>query len=617
MVSELVLPEFQMASPHNQEPLSMEARVCKLEAQVVDLGAQFQAIEDLVDKLRVKVSNLRDEMFNFRNEILEALGFDSSAPPLMNPVQRGSTVQTPPQPYQFSPPLVQLEVGRSDRSAPLVSAEESGYPAGDPEAVMMNPGVECAPMAVQKIYPNAKVTIGPCIENEFYYDFDREHLTDKDLKRIKPQMITTVQSNSNFPFPSLQWGKTEFVVGLSMNKVGNPNLPKLLDDDVILEKSPMQDLEAHKDADLNSGDIKMDGIVTDGGRIMKISHTFNVSVELFLKQEDWVTLIEYFPIELSPLGNYGYIEGVDMNINFHLGGIKVEFPLKAQNNLSGQCDAEHGFYDIVCMTPERVCLLPTNFESILLRLRICGSVMKLVGKTPNDYVNHDEVFALEAVVQDGVLVGNESDIVFLYVTLLSIALKIRGGSNVDGAGINIDFAVLIRIVLTTMRLVLQVEVELDVFYSNLRMQGCSGIPFDPGRILQCMSRPKSTADDNFGRHLQMKYGLIELTSLVRIEFYSLRYYPLILDAYNDTLGLAGEQCRENFGSFERDLVQTCNYDLQDPWGQGSVRGDGTVTPQGFQTGIEGKKKPTTGSDPGPTRSDPEPTGSDPRTTPLY
>nr|GMD99000.1 hypothetical protein Iba_chr15dCG8190 [Ipomoea batatas] len=49
------------------------------------------------------------------------------------------------------------------------------------------------------------------------------------------------------------------------------------------------------------------------------------------------------------------------------------------------------------------------------------------------------------------MVGNESDIVLLNVTLLSIALKTRGGSNVDGAGINIDFAILVRIVLTTMR----------------------------------------------------------------------------------------------------------------------------------------------------------------------
>ncbi|XP_051114695.1 threonine--tRNA ligase, chloroplastic/mitochondrial 2 [Andrographis paniculata] len=43
-------------------------------------------------------------------------------------------------------------------------------------------------MAVQKVYPDAKVTIGPWIENGFYYDFDMEPLTDKDLKKIKKEM---------------------------------------------------------------------------------------------------------------------------------------------------------------------------------------------------------------------------------------------------------------------------------------------------------------------------------------------------------------------------------------------------------------------------------------------
>lgn len=43
-------------------------------------------------------------------------------------------------------------------------------------------------MAVQKIYPDAKVTIGPWIEHGFYYDFDTEPLTDKDLKKIKKEM---------------------------------------------------------------------------------------------------------------------------------------------------------------------------------------------------------------------------------------------------------------------------------------------------------------------------------------------------------------------------------------------------------------------------------------------
>ncbi|KAG8364483.1 hypothetical protein BUALT_Bualt18G0002000 [Buddleja alternifolia] len=58
--------------------------------------------------------------------------------------------------------------------------------------------VECAhvmAMAVQKIYPDAKVTIGPWIENGFYYDFDMEPLTDKELKKIKKEMDRIISQN--------------------------------------------------------------------------------------------------------------------------------------------------------------------------------------------------------------------------------------------------------------------------------------------------------------------------------------------------------------------------------------------------------------------------------------
>ncbi|XP_065630912.1 threonine--tRNA ligase, chloroplastic/mitochondrial 2 isoform X1 [Quercus suber] len=50
-------------------------------------------------------------------------------------------------------------------------------------------------MAVQKLYPDAKVTIGPWIDSGFYYDFDIEPLTDKDLKRIKKEMDRIIARN--------------------------------------------------------------------------------------------------------------------------------------------------------------------------------------------------------------------------------------------------------------------------------------------------------------------------------------------------------------------------------------------------------------------------------------
>ncbi|MEM9088317.1 MAG: threonine--tRNA ligase [Cyanobacteria bacterium P01_F01_bin.53] len=49
-------------------------------------------------------------------------------------------------------------------------------------------------MAVQRLFPKAQVTIGPCIDYGFYYDFDApEPFTDKDLKSIKKEMIKIIK----------------------------------------------------------------------------------------------------------------------------------------------------------------------------------------------------------------------------------------------------------------------------------------------------------------------------------------------------------------------------------------------------------------------------------------
>ncbi len=48
-------------------------------------------------------------------------------------------------------------------------------------------------MAVQKLFPKAQVTIGPWIENGFYYDFDSpDAFTEKDLKSIQREMIKII-----------------------------------------------------------------------------------------------------------------------------------------------------------------------------------------------------------------------------------------------------------------------------------------------------------------------------------------------------------------------------------------------------------------------------------------
>ena len=53
-------------------------------------------------------------------------------------------------------------------------------------------------MAVQELYPGTQVTIGPVIENGFFYDFSRkEPFTEEDLKKIEKKMSEIVDRDEN------------------------------------------------------------------------------------------------------------------------------------------------------------------------------------------------------------------------------------------------------------------------------------------------------------------------------------------------------------------------------------------------------------------------------------
>ena len=55
--------------------------------------------------------------------------------------------------------------------------------------------------AVQKLFPSAKLAIGPSIENGFYYDFDLTDghaFTEDDLKKIEEEMKNIVKQNLSF-----------------------------------------------------------------------------------------------------------------------------------------------------------------------------------------------------------------------------------------------------------------------------------------------------------------------------------------------------------------------------------------------------------------------------------
>jgi len=54
-------------------------------------------------------------------------------------------------------------------------------------------------MAVQELFPGVKVTIGPAIEDGFYYDFDYERpFKEEDLPAIEKKMQEIIKSNLPF-----------------------------------------------------------------------------------------------------------------------------------------------------------------------------------------------------------------------------------------------------------------------------------------------------------------------------------------------------------------------------------------------------------------------------------
>ena len=64
--------------------------------------------------------------------------------------------------------------------------------------------------AVQELFPGTQVTIGPAIENGFYYDFYREEpFSAEDLPKIEKKMRQIIEKNQ--PFTREIWNRTEAI----------------------------------------------------------------------------------------------------------------------------------------------------------------------------------------------------------------------------------------------------------------------------------------------------------------------------------------------------------------------------------------------------------------------
>src|SRR6476619_8070525 len=89
-----------------------------------------------------------------------------------------------------------------DLSAPLPDGVEIGILTDrDPEALALirHDAAHVMAEAVQELYPGTKVTIGPVIDNGFYYDFARdEPFTPEDLPVIEAKMREIIARDSPF-----------------------------------------------------------------------------------------------------------------------------------------------------------------------------------------------------------------------------------------------------------------------------------------------------------------------------------------------------------------------------------------------------------------------------------
>ena len=62
--------------------------------------------------------------------------------------------------------------------------------------LLRHDSAHCMAMAVQQLFPGTQVTIGPVIENGFYYDFARdEPFSDSDLQKIEKKMCEIIEQD--------------------------------------------------------------------------------------------------------------------------------------------------------------------------------------------------------------------------------------------------------------------------------------------------------------------------------------------------------------------------------------------------------------------------------------
>jgi threonyl-tRNA synthetase len=81
---------------------------------------------------------------------------------------------------------------------PVIRPRDKGDVPDDPLSRLRHSASHVMADAVQRLRPKAKVTIGPAIENGFYYDFDTEPFAPEDIEKIEAEMAKIV--GQDLPF---------------------------------------------------------------------------------------------------------------------------------------------------------------------------------------------------------------------------------------------------------------------------------------------------------------------------------------------------------------------------------------------------------------------------------
>ncbi len=91
----------------------------------------------------------------------------------------------------------QVVKGMTDRIEPKDYEEGRLLTFSDPEGkeIYWHTSAHILAQAVKRLFPDAKLTIGPPIESGFYYDIDHEPFTPEDLKRIEDEMVKIIKED--------------------------------------------------------------------------------------------------------------------------------------------------------------------------------------------------------------------------------------------------------------------------------------------------------------------------------------------------------------------------------------------------------------------------------------